>query len=100
MHPPAGHTGRSRAVLAGAGAAAVGSGMSPFALLALAALAPAIAPAGAPAGAPPRADSTAIWMRPGVSRELATHRARRIRDVRYELALDVTRRDTARGHVT
>jgi aminopeptidase N len=35
----------------------------------------------------------------GVSRELAEYRARRVRDVRYDLTLDVTRRDTARGHV-
>ena len=38
-------------------------------------------------------------MGPGVSRELAAARARTIRDVRYDLRLDVTRRDTARGRV-
>jgi len=37
---------------------------------------------------------------PGVSRELAAYRAARIRDVRYRLHIDVTRRDTALGQVT
>lgn len=37
---------------------------------------------------------------PGVSRELAQHRARTISDVRYELSLDVTARDSAVGVVT
>jgi aminopeptidase N len=37
---------------------------------------------------------------PGVSRQLASWRAARVRDVRYDLRLDVTRRDTAVGHVT
>ncbi len=37
---------------------------------------------------------------PGVSRELAAYRSARIRDVRYQLHLDVTRRDTALGQVT
>ncbi len=36
----------------------------------------------------------------GVSRELAEYRASRVRDVRYELTLDVTRHDTATGRVT
>ncbi|GLC28332.1 M1 family metallopeptidase [Roseisolibacter agri] len=36
----------------------------------------------------------------GVSRELAAWRAARVRDVRYDLALDVTRPDTATGRVT
>ncbi len=36
----------------------------------------------------------------GVSRELATLRAAQIADVRYTLALDVTRRDTLVGHAT
>ncbi len=36
---------------------------------------------------------------PGVSKELATYRAARVRDVRYQLALDVTNRDTATGTV-
>ena len=35
----------------------------------------------------------------GVSRELAAWRAARVRDVRYELTLDVTARDTAAGRV-
>ncbi|HEX2781712.1 MAG TPA: M1 family aminopeptidase [Gemmatimonadaceae bacterium] len=36
---------------------------------------------------------------PGISRELATYRASRVHDVRYALDLDLTARDTARGHV-
>lgn len=35
----------------------------------------------------------------GISRELAQYRRDRIRNVRYALALNVTGRDTARGHV-
>jgi aminopeptidase N len=35
----------------------------------------------------------------GVSRTLAAHRAAQLRDVRYDLRLDVTRRDSALGHV-
>lgn len=35
----------------------------------------------------------------GISRELAQYRRERIRNVRYALALDVTGRDTVRGHV-
>ena len=35
----------------------------------------------------------------GVSRQLAQYRAERVADVRYDLALDVTRPDTAIGHV-
>src|SRR2546428_13965418 len=38
-------------------------------------------------------------MAPGVSHELARYRAAHIRNVRYELTLDVTRRDTAAGTV-
>ena len=38
-------------------------------------------------------------MGPGISRELAEYRAARISDVRYDLALDVTAQDTARGTV-
>src|SRR3954471_312891 len=34
----------------------------------------------------------------GISRELAALRARQVSAVRYELKLDVTRRDTAYGH--
>ena len=37
---------------------------------------------------------------PGVSQALARYRAARVADVRYDLSLDVTARDTARGHVT
>ena len=36
----------------------------------------------------------------GISRELASVRARTISNVRYDLALDVTARDSAPGHVT
>ncbi|HEY5087365.1 MAG TPA: hypothetical protein VII66_08425, partial [Gemmatimonadaceae bacterium] len=39
-------------------------------------------------------------MSAGISRELADYRAARIRNVRYDLSLDVTARDTARGRVT
>ncbi|HEY2026050.1 MAG TPA: hypothetical protein VGG78_03520, partial [Gemmatimonadaceae bacterium] len=35
----------------------------------------------------------------GISRQLADYRAARIHDVRYDLKLDVTNRDTAIGHV-
>ena len=35
----------------------------------------------------------------GISRQLAEYRATRVRHVRYELRLDVSRRDTAGGHV-
>src|SRR5690348_11505716 len=36
---------------------------------------------------------------PGISRQLAEYRAERVANVRYDLTLDVTRRDTAVGHV-
>jgi len=39
-------------------------------------------------------------MAAGISRQLADYRASRISDVRYDLSLDVTAHDTARGHVT
>ena len=52
------------------------------------------------AHAPAAASSVDSLMAPGVSRSLATYRAARVRDVRYDLTLDVTGRDTARGHVT
>jgi aminopeptidase N len=39
-------------------------------------------------------------MTPGVSRALAEWRARNIADVRYHLAIDLTRRDTADGQIT
>ncbi len=39
-------------------------------------------------------------MTPGISRELAQYRAARIHDVSYDISLDVTARDTARGHAT
>src|SRR5690348_3217309 len=44
------------------------------------------------------ADTSGL-MTPGVSLALATHRAAQIRDVRYALNLDLTRLDTATGHV-
>src|SRR5258707_243133 len=42
---------------------------------------------------------TAGLMAPGVSKALATRRAAQIADVRYALDLDLTRLDSARGHV-
>ena len=45
-------------------------------------------------------DSLAAWMRRGVSLGLAEQRARTIRDVRYDLALDVSALDRATGRVT
>ena len=42
------------------------------------------------------ADSLTV---PGISRQLAAYRAERVANVRYDLTLDVTRRDTAFGHV-
>src|SRR5947209_6910461 len=44
------------------------------------------------------ADTSGL-MTPGVSRGLATRRAAQISDVRYALNLDLTRSDTASGHV-
>jgi aminopeptidase N len=44
----------------------------------------------------PRGDSTGLMV-PGISRELATHRAAQIHDVRYTLHLDLSRLDTAWG---
>jgi aminopeptidase N len=45
------------------------------------------------------APDAAGFLRPGVSLELARERARTLSDVRYDLTLDVTRADTARGRV-
>jgi hypothetical protein len=45
-------------------------------------------------------DTVAAFMGPGVSRQLAEHRARTISEVRYDLALDVTPLDSALGEVT
>lgn len=39
------------------------------------------------------------YMGPGISRELAIHRAKEISDVRYGLKLNVVSRDTARGSI-
>ena len=50
----------------------------------------------APAAAQSPRDSL---LGPGVSRPLATHRASRVRDVRYDLVLDVTGSDSAIGRV-
>lgn len=44
--------------------------------------------------------SVASLMGAGISRQLADYRASRISNVRYDLSLDVTARDTARGDVT
>jgi aminopeptidase N len=50
--------------------------------------------------APAPADSIDAFMGPGVSRELAQHRAAQLRAVAYELSLDLLSRDSARGVVT
>jgi aminopeptidase N len=47
----------------------------------------------------PSADSSALFMRAGVSRELAAHRAAEIRSVSYDLSLAVSAADTARGTI-
>jgi aminopeptidase N len=52
----------------------------------------------AAAGSGPRHEDPLMGR--GVSRALAAHRARVVADVRYDLALDVTARDSAVGHVT
>jgi hypothetical protein len=52
------------------------------------------------AGSPARVTSADSLMSPGVSRRLAQQRAARIRNVRYDLTLDVSRPDTAAGRVT
>ncbi|HEX6910252.1 MAG TPA: M1 family aminopeptidase, partial [Longimicrobium sp.] len=65
-----------------------------FLLLLAAARVPAVS---AQAPRPPVADEL---MRPGVSLELARHRAATLRDVRYLLELDVTAPDSAPGRVT
>ncbi|HST57161.1 MAG TPA: M1 family aminopeptidase [Longimicrobium sp.] len=48
----------------------------------------------------PRVPSVDELMQPGVSLELARHRAATLRDVRYLLELDVTAEDSAPGRVT
>lgn len=75
----------------------------PITLALLAALAlPPAGPRPLPAASvtPTVADTLATFMGPGVSRELAVHRAATLSGVRYDLRLDVTQRDTARGEVT
>ncbi|MGI8508479.1 MAG: M1 family metallopeptidase [Gemmatimonadaceae bacterium] len=61
------------------------------------------APLGAPLGAPlhphSASGSDSALMAQGISRELAQYRRDRIQNVRYALALNVTGRDTASGHV-
>jgi aminopeptidase N len=52
------------------------------------------------ATAPPAVFPDSALVGRGVSRELAVERARSLSDVRYGLALDVTARDSAVGHVT
>ncbi|HEU4563566.1 MAG TPA: M1 family aminopeptidase [Gemmatimonadaceae bacterium] len=69
---------------------------TPASLLLLLALA---RPAATPAHAMSAPADSAL-LAPGVSRQLAEYRAARIADVRYDLRLDVTRRDTASGQVT
>ena len=56
-------------------------------------------------GAPPSRNSDpspsmAALMGAGISHDLASYRAARIGDVRYDLSLDVTGHDTATGHIT
>jgi aminopeptidase N len=55
-------------------------------------------PVGVRAQSPPA--ETAPLMGPGVSRELASYRAARVGSVRYHLAMNVGRGDTAQGTVT
>ena len=50
-------------------------------------------------GARPGAPQPATLMQQGISRELANERAATLRDVRYELWLDLTQRDSAAGIV-
>jgi aminopeptidase N len=45
------------------------------------------------------ADTLAALMGPGISRELAAHRAATLSEVRYDLTLDVTAPDSAVGHL-
>jgi len=45
-------------------------------------------------------DSTALLLTPGISQPLARHRAASIHDVYYDLALDLSARDSAEGRVT
>lgn len=66
--------------------------------LAAAALASCAAPAPPPGPAPGVADPVEL-MRPGISLELAEHRAATLANVRYDLALEVAARDTAPGRV-
>jgi aminopeptidase N len=47
-----------------------------------------------------RGRSSAILLEPGISRALALHRAATIRDVRYDLTLDVSALDSAVGQAT
>lgn len=68
--------------------------------LSMAALAIVTAATMAHAQTAARNDANSALVGPGISKELAEYRATRIRDVRYGLTLDVTARDTARGHVT
>jgi aminopeptidase N len=55
----------------------------------------AVGQSGAPASRP----AAAMLMQPGISRELAVHRAATLSGVRYELWLDLTQRDSAAGIV-
>jgi len=68
-------------------------------LLLLGALASAAAQAAPAAAQSASPDSLTAWMRPGISRGLAEHRAQTISDVRYLLTLDVSSLDRAVGHL-
>jgi aminopeptidase N len=68
----------------------------PFLAACLVALAGCAAPGLAPSPDPSPAPDV---MQPGISLDLARHRAATLADVRYRLHLDVTGRDTARGQV-
>jgi aminopeptidase N len=71
-------------------------------VLLLAVLGTLAAPRAAPAQADPSAglpEGGRVLMQPGVSLELARHRAATLRDVRYGIELDLTGRDTAPGSV-
>ncbi|HUF28463.1 MAG TPA: M1 family aminopeptidase [Gemmatimonadaceae bacterium] len=70
-------------------------------LLALVVVLAAAPVQGSPVSARPSAspDSLARFMEPGVSLELARHRASQLREVRYDLTLDVTSPEVAAGRV-
>jgi aminopeptidase N len=67
--------------------------------LSLAAIAAIAAIAAGASNPPARRVPPDALMGPGVSKELATTRARELSDIRYTLKLNVTARDTARGTI-